>query len=271
MSNQDKLINRIKKLLAMANDKGASQNETEVALRMANSLLIKHNLTMTDVQVSSIQKDVIESDKNRVGFGGIKEEGRWESPLMSTLCQYNFCHSITHTVTRVHGGSITVIGKKENVEIVLYLFDVARTIFRSLSKEAYNTHRKDVLEENRPLGLSEKDCLRQKKMGYRMPWIRTYLKGCVLGLADKLESEKKQVQANQDRAIANKFALVCTNTELAIRNFMDDKYKNLRTTKRNMKVSKDHGALSSGISAGKSVSLQKGLAGANDPQTKRLS
>jgi hypothetical protein len=262
MSTQENLISKIKKLLALANNEASTQSESEKALKLANRLLIKHNLTSSDIEVSAIQSDIVESDKSQTGFGGIKEEGAWEGLLIAVLAQYNFCHSIRFTTSRVHGGTLSVIGKKENVEAVLYLFDVARAMFRRSSKQAYNSHRKNVLEENRPLGLTEKDCLSQKKMGYRMPWIRTYLKGCVIGLSSKLEQEREELKVSAD-VDANKFALVLVNTSTAITNFIENKHKNLKSGSGKLRVNKDHGAFKSGLATGKSANFNKGLQGAS--------
>lgn len=47
---EEKIINRVKKMMALANDSAASDGERENALRMSYALMAKHNLDMTDVQ-----------------------------------------------------------------------------------------------------------------------------------------------------------------------------------------------------------------------------
>ena len=47
-----KLIERIKKMFALANDKGAAEGEAENAMRMANKLMEKHNLSHIDLHNS---------------------------------------------------------------------------------------------------------------------------------------------------------------------------------------------------------------------------
>lgn len=42
----DKIIRRVRKMLALAHDSGAAENERENALRMAHATLAKHNLSM---------------------------------------------------------------------------------------------------------------------------------------------------------------------------------------------------------------------------------
>ena len=43
------ILEKVKKLLALANNSGASEGERENALRMASGLLAKHNLDMADL------------------------------------------------------------------------------------------------------------------------------------------------------------------------------------------------------------------------------
>jgi len=69
---EERLIAKIRKLFALANDKGASSNEAESALRMANALLSKHAIdkvrlaetdqvfaSFLDYQLTSWSKSVI--------------------------------------------------------------------------------------------------------------------------------------------------------------------------------------------------------------------
>lgn len=48
----EKIINRIKKMFALANDEGAAEGEAENAMRMANKLLEKYNMDVADLHTS---------------------------------------------------------------------------------------------------------------------------------------------------------------------------------------------------------------------------
>ena len=48
MSNE-RLIDKIRKLFALANCEGATENEAATALRMANKLLDKHSISTIDL------------------------------------------------------------------------------------------------------------------------------------------------------------------------------------------------------------------------------
>lgn len=55
MSN-DKILDRIRKLLAMANDERGNDNERETALRQAHAMLTKHGLELADVEAHEREK-----------------------------------------------------------------------------------------------------------------------------------------------------------------------------------------------------------------------
>ena len=59
MSNQEKIIDRVRKMLAIANDGRAPDAERDNALRMAHALLAKHNLAMSEVESREEQEDRI--------------------------------------------------------------------------------------------------------------------------------------------------------------------------------------------------------------------
>lgn len=76
----DKIISRIKKMFALANNTGATDGEAENAMRMANKMLEKYNLSMVDLHTEEAV--------------GIKFESGQTSPWIRTV--YN-------AVSKVYG------------------------------------------------------------------------------------------------------------------------------------------------------------------------
>lgn len=54
--NEDKIISRVRKLMALANDERASEGERDNALRMAHATLAKYNLSMAQVSEGGAQE-----------------------------------------------------------------------------------------------------------------------------------------------------------------------------------------------------------------------
>ena len=50
--NKDKGLERVKKMLTLANDAGATEGERDNALRMAHATLAKHNLTLSEAEAA---------------------------------------------------------------------------------------------------------------------------------------------------------------------------------------------------------------------------
>ena len=56
-NNNSRIVGRIRKMLALANDAGATEAERETAMRMAHATLAKHNIEMREVEASGKQKE----------------------------------------------------------------------------------------------------------------------------------------------------------------------------------------------------------------------
>jgi len=79
---EDKLINRIQKMLALAHDKAATEGERDTALSMVYKLLAKHNLTMADVGKGGEQ---------RVQASELFYGRPWATQVCLTVGQLFFC------------------------------------------------------------------------------------------------------------------------------------------------------------------------------------
>lgn len=108
MSDQEKVISKVKKLLAVANGNAAGgEHERDVAMKMAMNLLTKHNLDMADVNGS---KD----KEGRIQQQVIFRDEPWARSIAASVAEMMFCYVY---VTRTHEGMVfTFIGLESNVE-----------------------------------------------------------------------------------------------------------------------------------------------------------
>lgn len=63
MTEQERILNRVKKMLNLANDAGATEGERDNALRMAYATLQKHNIDMATVEGHTIAKNGATTEK----------------------------------------------------------------------------------------------------------------------------------------------------------------------------------------------------------------
>lgn len=262
MSTQEKLIDKIRKLMAKAEGTD-NQAEADAFMAKANSLLVKHNLSMSSIDVKDNANGITEGEQ--IAFGEKKEEGTWETYLMAAVSSYNLCESILHKRRKVKGGTITIIGSTENVEIVMYIYAVARDTIRRLSRKAYSTYRKRVVDEHAHLG-TEQEMLKAGALSYRMPWIRSYLKGAVAGLIQKLEAAKQAV-VEESADMSQQYGLMITGNTEAIEEFKDKAYKDLKESRPTAKAANAH-AFSQGRKDGADIQLNKGVDAAKEPENK---
>ena len=80
----EKIIDRIKKLLATASDKGATENEAMIAALKAQELMAKYNIELSEVQLEE-DKDEIVKLPTETGTGN-----KWKFVLAHTVAD-NFC------------------------------------------------------------------------------------------------------------------------------------------------------------------------------------
>lgn len=258
---QEKLIDKIRKLLNHA-DGTNSQAEADSFIAKANKLLLEHNLSMSQIETTEDKsKNGITEDKKAVDFGKNKSEGnRWETLLMGVLCSHNMCDSIIHTKRQLSGGSISIIGSISNIETVKYLFDVAREMIRNISKTSYKEYREETLSiwDNE---LTEKELLNNGQLSYRMPWIRNYLKGAVLGLNKKLDTLKRQMEESLSQVSSEsrqEFGLMIMGNKEAIELYKKEEYSDLTERPRSTQIN-DKSAYRRGFQDGEAINLFKGV------------
>lgn len=100
-----RILEKVKKLFALANDAGAAEGERDNALRMAQALLRKHNL-----------------DEKQVGFAGLKIHKTGQSKKVPAWCE-----TVFNGVAKVFGcfvfmdGNIAISGSAASIATVEYV------------------------------------------------------------------------------------------------------------------------------------------------------
>lgn len=117
MSTKNPLIERIKKLLRLAKDKGATEAEAQTAMEKVQEILAEHNLSMAQVEEhTSETDDRVQGHKGKT----TGKNNKWESHIFFAASDLNFCFYYTNVLRSVSTGSVeklqhVVIGKPVNV------------------------------------------------------------------------------------------------------------------------------------------------------------
>jgi hypothetical protein len=83
---EDKIFERIKKMLALANDLAASEGERENALRMAYNTMAKYNLDMAAVEAHGKK-----AEEQRINFQNDSWSWLWARQVNQIIGRLFFC------------------------------------------------------------------------------------------------------------------------------------------------------------------------------------
>lgn len=132
---ENKILEKVRKLLAMANHETANETERETALRQAHALLTKHGLDMVDVS---------EHERSKMDPRGHFEDEDWGMPWTRTvrqaiaelfMCKYIVGHKVNATRSKHH-----FVGRESNATTAMYMsaFVVSSILKEGRSRYTHN-------------------------------------------------------------------------------------------------------------------------------------
>ncbi len=236
----EKIINRVQKMLAIANDLAATEQERDTALSMAYKVLAHHNLSMAD-----LPKDAAEIEPR-----GAYETQNFSFPfakdICSTIAQLFFCEVIYQRKINASQMQYSFVGREGNAATAMVMADY---IIKSIMKEGRKLYKQNT-----------------------SPGCRSF---CV-GAAHKLAQRVRKMKADEMAAQAQE----STGRELALvslyaqENADNDAFisanMNVRIIKPRASTIADATAYNSGKSFGATINLALQVGGSNSPTPKAL-
>ena len=124
----EKILARIQKMLALANDLAATEGERDNALRMAYNTMAKYNIDMATIEQSSGKK----SDEPRIDFPKVSWSWAWAKQVNVTVAKLFFCKY--YFFEKINGTQIThhFVGRESNAMTAAVMADY---IVNSILKE----------------------------------------------------------------------------------------------------------------------------------------
>lgn len=239
-TKKDKILEKLRKLMNLKESATALGNEGEANAAAAGitRLLMEYNLTENDIPEQENLENPIVSEE--IPFK-ISTNGRWYSDLISVVCEYNMCRSLI--ISKFNNGRMKcsefeIIGRKKNVEVVLYLISFLSHQFIAIGKRNYEEYKHDCIWK---YGKSPKSLIM---------YLKSFLYGCVIGLSEKFDESKRILETEN-----NITALVRTT-----KSEIDDFLKGEKIGKaRKSKSDIDALCAMRGIETGKNVEICKGI------------
>lgn len=234
----DKIINRLKKMLALANNSGATEGERAAALQQSYTLLAKHNLTMAQVDAHDSTQEQRQADE--AAFPVYP----WARRISIQVAELFFCKYYFMRMPSGKQATHVFIGKESNAATARYM---AEYVVRSVMREAAKLYGSAIAPEARNFaeGVASKLYDRVKEIKASFNKQTENVAGTALVLASLYKTE---LQANLD--------------------FLAKTGVLLRTRKINTKGVTDFDAFTAGRDFGGNVSLapQIGAARTNAKQ-----
>lgn len=123
--NKERVVARIKKMLALANDAAATEGERDNALRMAHATLAKYNLSMAQVDATGGL-----SEERMAGNFELREYA-WMRSVANAVGELFFC-IMFYQRTQVKHARYTFVGKESNARTAV---EMTQFILSSIDRE----------------------------------------------------------------------------------------------------------------------------------------
>jgi len=179
-----KVLDRIRKLLALSTDKGASSQEVETAARLAQELMQEHKLTASDIgEHSTDASEIIDLPAGKDGF-----MATWRFALVTSVARSFFCEAVGLRAGRSR--KVRIIGRRDDAEVVLEV-----TAFLTKEIERLTVDYASLPEEHFLLDeLVEGSSPMERRRAYRS--------GLAFGASSTLDVQAKKWRAASEKALA---------------------------------------------------------------------
>lgn len=124
--DMEKILSRIRKMLAMANDK-ANINESAVAAAMAEKLMRKYQIEMSDVLTGADGFGAKDINEEFEWWGPSKNE-KWQQWILTGVCKANDCHAMFRGYGLNRGIVIVGVGPDPVVAMEMYQYLTRETL-----------------------------------------------------------------------------------------------------------------------------------------------
>lgn len=137
----ESIINKIRKMLELANNSAASEGERENALRMAHGMLVKHNLEMKDLQAHEIKE-------NRIVDQTETFKMKWCREVAGAIAYLFMCKTYWRDINGTKC-RYSFVGKESNATAAALMTEY---VISSILKEARKMYKQNLCPQSRAFG-----------------------------------------------------------------------------------------------------------------------
>jgi hypothetical protein len=187
-TERNKIIEKIKKLLTLAKDKGATEHEAALATVRAQEFLEKYNLDMIDVEVEEIITMPFEI--------GLNKSPLWLGMLIRGIMEEFGCQAFVTKKGR-HTEQYMIFGTKVDIEVARYVLEYLRGVVMRMQREYASA--KNFTPELQLEFETLKGWQYHAKQSYRLGLVETLLTK-IHGMRGKRHEEEQKGKQEQTSA-----------------------------------------------------------------------
>lgn len=234
-SDKISIVEKVRKLMTFSAENGATEGEIENALKLAQRLMINHNIEQSDLGLSShdIDETIVESSRK-----GGTEAVSFEFRLVNCIAQANNCQVARSTSFSMETGSnyfYRIVGKFEDREIVKNSYLTILPMVRNLTKTRYSESDKSLT---------------------RFKFTASYHEGFVTGLRQRLKKDREDFFKESDY-IGEQYGLMIVKLDELVTQYLVEKLKCKASNMR--KIELDYNSFKKGREDGSQSSLKNQL------------
>lgn len=223
MEKSNAIIDKIKKLIAKQESVAelGSIQEAEAFAAKIQTLLAKYNISLSEISFEELKENIITfyvsskipSVSDTLGYY-----------IYRAIAKYNWCRAF------IGGHRVTLVGSKENIEVVTMIYDIVLPVFVREGKRIYKRDQDRIKK-----GLDS--------------FQREFLMGCSMGLGQKLKEEQEKFE--QENVTCT--GLIIRNDK-AVEEFVEVKFGKIKPRIKKVKTTK---AWEDGFQVGRNVQITK--------------
>jgi hypothetical protein len=230
-----KLLERVRKLLAIANDTRANPNEAAAAAAQAENIMRKFNIEHADVLLKRVQSGEEEFEtanvsafmKRDVDNGHVaKRNPKWAGWLAVRVARVNDC-DVRYTWDAKRGAAVQFCGYKNDVQVAAWMFDYLLGCMINDVRAWQKTAPRGKIESN------------------------AYRDGFITAVCSKLANLHREREAEMQQK-SNTTALVVAKAAAIAEHFGNFNYGKASTTQV-----RDQRAFMAGVEAGRKVDVAR--------------
>jgi hypothetical protein len=152
MSIENKVLERVKKMIALGNDSAATEAERETALRMAYNLLAKYNLSISDLPSE-------QDNEARERQDVVISADRWARSLAQAVAKLFFCRYFYSGTGTSGKDKHCFVGRQSNVITARYMREF---LIKSVKREATGRYKSPTSPQGRSFCVGTVDSIRKR-------------------------------------------------------------------------------------------------------------